>query len=95
MNPAVNHMSYRLEAMEKAESEVEVLRMELSEPMTPLRQIELEAAYRRGYFQGYCAALRDTKGFATRQKMEDFLYETLHPWRISRHNGKLEPPPEL
>jgi hypothetical protein len=49
-------------------------------------RVAIETAYRRGYFQGYAAALESPS--------EDHLYNKLSKWRYCRHSGKFEPPPD-
>jgi len=64
-----------------------------------------ETAYRRGYFQGYHAALLDADLHIIAQfegqtiptevacLMDLFLHGQLYPWRCAAHDGVLSAPP--
>tara|TARA_R110000824_G_scaffold225406_2_gene413000 strand:- start:870 stop:1220 length:351 start_codon:yes stop_codon:yes gene_type:complete len=63
-----------------------------------------ETAYRRGYFQGYHAAMLDADALEAKLTghgtptplslpMEEFLYDGLYEWRYSKHGGQLSMPP--
>lgn len=54
----------------------------------------IETAYRRGYCQGFYAAIESAK-WATTYKLQDFLYKNLYGWRHRKHGGKFEEAPQL
>lgn len=56
-------------------------------------QLALEAAYRRGYYEGYFAATVDHSG-ANTNFVEKFYQGPLSRWRFKKIK-RVEPPPRL
>jgi hypothetical protein len=57
--------------------------------------VMVEAAYRRGFYQGAWRMLKMWNDGATRKAVTNWLYETLCFWRNKRHDGEFEQPPQL
>lgn len=53
-----------------------------------------EQAYRRGFHQGGHAAIRGI-GETTLEAVERWLDGRLYKWRLKRHKGRVEFPPEV
>ena len=50
-----------------------------------------ESSYRRGYHQGYFQALQDLQ--SNKDKLLDFVYDEIEPWREEDHRGNPNIPP--
>lgn len=60
---------------------------------TPDEHLVGECAYRRGYFQGMFQAINALEKGASRESVENFLYERIGPWRNIQHDGQMVQPP--
>ncbi len=102
------HDLYRAEAEERSrldEHGIRILRPDTGEPTSPLKSLELEAAYRRGFYHGWHQALQalecfgtahcDRDGYATPDDLKEFLVGPLYEWRYSQHHGRFQPPPGM
>jgi hypothetical protein len=70
-----NQQDYEIEASERTKNH------------QPSEEVIIENAYRRGYYQGYAAAI---DGGASQRT---HLYRYLHKWRYAVHEGKMVEPP--
>jgi hypothetical protein len=59
-------------------------------PLTDREHVLVEAAYRRGYVQGFWNCLHFFSNGYSEEKIEHFFSGKLLRWRWKRHNGKVE-----
>jgi hypothetical protein len=63
-------------------------------PLSDREHILIEAAYRRGYVQGFWERHSDFKGYRE-EEIGHFFSKKLLRWRWKRHNGKVEIAPGI
>lgn len=89
----ITQNDYTQEIIEKTNADqlLELLRGD--QPLDELAQAAAETAYRRGYYQGFDAAIDASESGVKLNELLNHHESTLYWWRHTYHNSKVEQPP--
>ncbi len=90
---SMNQDAYASEAAERCTDEIAIRRLSDIDPLDDVGMVAAENSYRRGYFQGFFAALDAIQNGKTESELDRFLCDDLFSWRYGKHNGKFVQPP--